>query len=668
MRKWLPIGLITVCVFSIYWHTLHYPFLFDDIHDIVNNLAIRSLASKAILTSSRPLAYLSFAVNYRLHGLTVEGYRLINILIHLTTALLVRWLILLIFQTPAMRQNRFAVAKNEISLVAALLFAVHPVQTQAVTYIVQRMASLAACFYVLSVCCYLKARLSTNRRWILFIASAIAGVAGVLTKQNAVTLPLMILLLEFAFFHQGSPGDFFRQKRVIVITATGLATFVVFLVRYSGSLFRTIPPQQGNAFSITPLAYLLTQCRVVWTYLRLLILPTGQNLDYDYPISPSLTHIPTLFAAIGIIALLGISVFLWNRQRLASVGILWYFISLLVESSVIPLPNVIFEHRIYLPSVGIVIAVLPLFGLLLQSHRRHFAISVLMVWIVLLMGTTFKRNQVWQSKLTLWNDVVRKSPGKARPWNNRGEAYRELGKYDLALHDYNRALAIYPAYAAARNNRAGLYMLKQQYNKAIADLTSAITAHSGDAAELYYNRGTCYLMQRRFRNAATNLKQAVSFQSNYPKAWLNLGSALLQMGQFDESRAAFRHALNSPVTAGMASLYIGISYFEQQQNLPAVKWIRQALQRDSTMVNAWVLLGRSQLRLNKPHKAVKALKHALQLKTSDSEAAYYCSQAYYHLGQFDLAWRYLQQAQQAGRSIDPQLMDSLRTLALNYNE
>jgi tetratricopeptide (TPR) repeat protein len=182
----------------------------------------------------------------------------------------------------------------------------------------------------------------------------------------------------------------------------------------------------------------------VLKYIQLLLLPINQNVDYDFPISNSLFDPRTILSLLALLVLVGVAIKLFTTQRLISFGIFWFLATLSIESSIIPISDVIFEHRTYLPSFGFCIV-------LVSTLHHYFGENRQKLFMVTFAGIvagyallTINRNLVWKTPTTLWSDVIKKSPNKARGYNNRGIMYNESKSYDLALNDFNKAIALQP--------------------------------------------------------------------------------------------------------------------------------------------------------------------------------------------------------------------------------
>jgi hypothetical protein len=370
-----------------YSNTFHVPFQFDDISSIVKNPLIQNISSASLPSvedvfelspglKNRFIGYATFALNYQLHGLTVAGYHMVNITIHILNAFLVYWLILITLKTPFFsagnkHDNSSTDSGAFTAFFTALLFVSHPIQTQAVTYIVQRVAALATLFYVLSLVMYIKARTSDQKNSesttrsgvraavipVLYYASSlISAVFAMRTKEIAFTLPVIIALYEFMFLR----GKW--MKRMLYLIPLFLTMLIIPLTLIGvdkpiGSIISDVSDASRLQTTISRTDYLFTEARVIVTYIRLLLFPVNQNLDYDYPIYHSIFHPQVFLSFLFLFFIAGVGVYLLIRSgildstlRLMAFGIFWFFITLSVESSVIPIVDVIFEHRVYLPN------------------------------------------------------------------------------------------------------------------------------------------------------------------------------------------------------------------------------------------------------------------------------------------------------------------------------
>jgi tetratricopeptide (TPR) repeat protein len=449
------------------------------------------------LHPARPIGMLTFAMNYNIHKLDVWGYHLVNLIIHLINALLVWWLTFITFSTPAMKDTPISGQKNEIAFLTSLLFVTHPLATQSVTYIVQRFTSLATLFYLLSLILFAKGRLreSIKTAPFLFCASIVFGICGVLTKEIVFTLPFAIILYDYCFIKTFSWKPDFKDKRLIFSLVMLVIFILFFLTNYSLNIFNTVQPTPVYSYSISMKEYFFTQFQVILTYIRLFILPFNQNLDYDYPVSAGFFQLKTIFSLSVLLGILTASVLMFKKYRLISFGIFWFFLTLSVESSIIPISqDVIYEHRTYLPGIGFFLAMTGAFFYYFREKYFHVAVIIILMISTVNTALTYQRNKIWKNDYTLWADCAEKSPNKVRVHTNLGVAHSEFGQYQLAIKGFSEAIRLNPDLAEAYNNRGSVFSILGQYQMAIKDLSEAIRLKP-DFAEAYSNRGGAYLSQ-----------------------------------------------------------------------------------------------------------------------------------------------------------------------------
>ena len=441
--------IILLLSFFAYSNTFNGEFQFDDDISVVGNPYVNG-ASKyslhnllsGIASGDRPFTAITFALNYRFGGLDVRWYHITNFLIHIFNGILVFYLALFTFNSPKLPGSYHSRAPYA-ALIAAALFLLHPIQTEAVSYISQRYESLASLFYLCSLLAYIKARLTPSltlsaTRYTLYAVSIISGIFAIYSKEIAITLPVVIILYDF-YFLEDKP---FLQRLVGPGIFMGLALIAGTLIIFG---FGKSVDAGFSVRAFTPWEYLLTQFRVIAEYIRLLFLPISQNLDYDFRISRTIFEVDTFLASAFLAALLTSALILFKRWRLGSFFILWFFILLSPTSSIVPIIDVIFEHRVYLASMGFFVIASDLLSRMLISKKipyKKIAIFFAAIGMILLAAVTFQRNKVWETKLSLWEDAARKSPMKSRVHNNLGNCYMLLGKYFSAIEEYKKAIAL----------------------------------------------------------------------------------------------------------------------------------------------------------------------------------------------------------------------------------
>ena len=530
-------------VFMIYSSSLEGPFLLDDGRNIEKNSNIRltrltwhnlnQIAHSGLLPN-RPLAYISFALNYYFHRYNVVGYRLVNILIHVVTGILLYLVVKRTVVLPVVT-SRYG-HSMWIPYVAAIVWLIHPLHSQSVTYIVQRMTSMAAMFYVLSMWLYIQARQSdrTIFQMVLFAGCGVSGILALGTKETSATLPVFIFLYEW-FFFQNLSTDWLKRRIIFIIGVVILMGSLVFLFTDGQPLAKILATYKTRDFTLWQ--RLLSESRVVILYLCLIFYPHPDrlNLDYDFPLSYSMIDPPTTLMAFAIIiGILAMAFWLAPKDRLVSYCLFWFLGNLVVESTVVGL-ELVFEHRTYLPSMLIVVMSI----LLVNRYLKPTLLKVIGVisLIMVLSAWTYERNSVWGSDVTLWQDVVKKSSQKARPHNNLGNALRRQGKVSESVYHFKEALRINPDYAKAHNNLGIALAAQGDAETALTHFFMALELNPS-YAEAYSNIGVTLARQGRLDEAINHFSQALRLKPDYAKVHNNLGAALVRQGHF---KAALEH-------------------------------------------------------------------------------------------------------------------------------
>jgi protein O-mannosyl-transferase len=362
LRHLIAVALIAGVALVAYSNTFSVPFVFDDRPNIIENPNVQikvftwdkveRLIMNTYKETIRVFSYFTLALNYYFGGFNVFGYHLVNFLLHVATGIFLYWFLMLTFNLPSLREAYGAIS-YKVALFASLIFISHPIQTQSVTYIVQRMACMAGMFYLLSFVLYVKGRLSFGHvRYFYFGGTVLAYLLGVFSKENVAILPLFIALYEFYFFQNlglSPKGKKVLSGLVLGLLLLGALGFILWGQRY---IDVTREGYQYRTFTMSE--RVLTQFRVVLYYVTLLIFPhpSRLNLDYDFRISKTILDPPaTLISVFIIVALIGYSIWTAKKRPVLSFFILWYFGNLVIESSIFPL-EMVFEHRLYLPVVG----------------------------------------------------------------------------------------------------------------------------------------------------------------------------------------------------------------------------------------------------------------------------------------------------------------------------
>jgi len=528
----IPILALILLGCLVYSDSFLNSFHLDDFVGIVNNYSIRDLSHLSDMWAHEPTRFvtsLTFAFNYKLGGFNVIGFHLLNLMIHVATAVLVWQLI-----------NLISSKDRWLSFSTAAIFLVHPLATQSVNYLYQRGVLLVAFFYVLSLVLYIKS--IQEKKKALYAASLLCVILSFFCKENAVSLPVMIVLYQWYFGEE----EKFPWKRIGPYFLTLLVFPIVWLMPRLSTI-KDFFHGTSNGMSVTD--YALTQSRVILTYLKLLIVPLHQRIEYDYTLVTRL-DVPTFLSISLIGALIAIAFVLRQRFRLMSFGVLWFFLTLMPESSFWPNNDLVYEHRAYLPLVGFAIFLSTLIFSLFNGDKRSVAIRILFIFLLVYSILTYQRNQVWRDELSLWDNTVHESPRSWRAYLNRGAAYQNQGDLDHALADYNMiiglgrldpialsnrglifatkgypdlamanynlAIQIEPSYMGAYNNRGMLYAQEGKTDLALADLNKAMQ-EIRDNPWLYRSRGLLYRSKGMNKLAIADFDQAIKLLPTEPE-------------------------------------------------------------------------------------------------------------------------------------------------------
>lgn len=537
--------LVTAAIiFALYLPTLPYPFYFDDLTDIVANpsIRIRSLEPAALLSATgetynvafrRPIAFYTFALNYYFNGLDPAGFRLVNILIHLATTVLV-WLLARRVIAAALHRD----PGDGIPFLAALLWAVHPLQTNAVVYIIQREASLSTLLALASFLAYLLGR--ERRSPAMFTGSAALFLLAAGTKEIAFALPGLILLYEIAFTPEVRRWIAQRRWVVPAALAAGLLLFPLALAVFKGG------------YEVRPWNWqqrVLTEARVVAHYLSLLAAPLPSRLLFDYsalPISTGLlspwTTLPAVFLHLALAVIGGA---LLVRLPIAGFGILGFYLHLLIESTVLPL-EIAFEHRLYLPSVFPIVAAAGLLCRWRDAGPRRAALraslAALAACVLLCAWWTRERLAVWRDPLVFFGDIAAKAPNNHRAHGELGALAHARGDLVLARKHLQRSIDLYPAdgdtwmnlglvEADSGNNQLALELIAKAYRRGFHDPLIFT-----NIAEIMERLG-------RLPEAVDYLKRGLDFDRRLTGINAEIGRLYLLMGDPGQARGYLEREL-----------------------------------------------------------------------------------------------------------------------------
>jgi tetratricopeptide (TPR) repeat protein len=689
-RHVIALALLIFAVFLAYSGAIGGTWALDD------RLATKSIGIHDLqdLMGFRKVVYLSFLLNQYIAPFNPANFRLFNILLHMLNSVLVY---LLAYKTVMLTLHgqeslsRFHEGKNSVSrgsgdtgfyvaVFSSIVFALHPININAVTYIIQRMASMATFFTLLSLLFYISAARTERvpKAILLYGTSGIFLVVGIFSKENALMAVPLFVLYDYIFLARLQRGIFLKRMLVLAVfgvLVVGIASYFLNLPRTLIQLFKLAmnPTQtlQGNVIRATdvywnPLQHILTEFRVVSRYLLIILIPLPSLFIFDwwgYPLSQGLTTPWTTLPSIFLIA--GVFVFgllVMKKFPFFSFGILWYLIAISLESFVALGSDLYFEHRNYLPSVGLFFGVTAQIVVGLIKHQSGKRLWIAAAIIALLLGSaTFERNKVFTDSVSLWSDTVEKAPENLRATNALGNAYLKKSNFEEAKKNYKKVIN-----DAFRLKRAGffidasyslgmIYLFRSQTGdaKKIIDLIEEASegSHKIEILRAFYLAKTGE-DEKALNILQESLRRTARKKAGYNRTLIYTILGDIYQGRKDYSEAELNYNRAIEIDPMFSAAYYGLARVRLlQRNLNgAEELLRKAYDADPE--NVLVLSDLSDIQLMKKNgeKALEFAKKAALLN-SDLPAPYLSmGNVLTYLGRYDDADEYYQEAEIRGLS------------------
>jgi len=537
------ISLATLIVVgaAAYANSFNGSFVFDDEPNILENAHIRSLwpisrvmsAPERSGLSGRPILSLSLALNYAVSGYSVWSYHLFNLAVHILAGLTLYGIIRRALLSERLRE-RFSKYTAVLAWIIAAIWLVHPLQTESVTYIVQRTESMMGLFYLLTL--YSAIRAMEAGGGLLWPAvSVVCCGLGMGTKEVMVTAPVMVLLYDRAFA-AGSFGAALRRRWGLYAGLAGTWGILIALI-WSG------PRSASAGFSLSfgPLDYAMNQCVVILHYIRLSIWPAGLCLDYSWPVVRDFWRLLP-FAAV--ILVLGVAI-IWGfiRNQAWSYPAAWFFVILSPTSSFVPIVDLAFEHRVYLPLAGLAVLIVLWGHILLKRRSARRAGLVLVAAVIIVLGLlTLQRNKDYCSGMTIWQKVLDIAPDNARAHYNLGSIIQKQGRLDEAISHYRQAIHIKPDDADVYNNLGNILQFQGKIDEAVSHFYQAINKDP-NFFEAYNNLGNALLLQGKADEAVFYYSRSLELNPANARIHYNLATVLQSQGRSEEALAYYNRAL-----------------------------------------------------------------------------------------------------------------------------
>jgi Flp pilus assembly protein TadD len=591
----LALAILTLAAVAAYQNSFAGTFVLDDMSWIDANTNIRQLwpiwpvlsPANAQSVGGRPVVSLTLAINYALGGMDVWGYHAVNLIIHVLASWALFGVVRRTLLLPEMCE-RFGSAAALLALVGALLWMLHPLETEAVTYVIQRTEALAGLFYLLVLYGVIRGATS-SRSTFWYIAAAAACLLGMATKETMATAPLVVLLYDRTFLAGSFHEALRRRYGLYAALAAAWGVLAVLLVStgfYGGTAGFAVQ-------KFTWWSYLLTQPGVIVHYLQLAFWPVGLCFDYGWSPAHNLGEI--LLPGIVVVGLLLLTV--WALVKRPAWGFLGacFFVVLAPSSSFVPIKDAAFEHRMYLALAAVIVAVVVgswsagqwLVGRgIIRQSALWISGGILATLAAVALGIlTFQRNADYRSTLSIWEDTVVKAPGNDRAHYNLGMALTSNGKMDEAVAQYQKAVEIRPSHELAQN-ALGLALARNgKFDEAIAHYQQALESKP-DFPEAHYNLGLALARRRRLDEAVVHFEEALEIRPDYGEAHNDLGVTLAKQGQIDDAIDHFQAAVDlMPEHAG-AHDNLGIGLAQRGRMDEAIIQFRKALELDPDFADA----------------------------------------------------------------------------------
>jgi protein O-mannosyl-transferase len=623
------LAIIGLAAVAAYQNSFAGVFLLDDRPWIVENADIRRLwpiwrilfQPSDVLVGGRPMVTLTLAVNYALGGLNLWGYHAVNLSIHIAAAWTLLGIVRRTLLLPPLNKHLGSVALP-LAFVAAMLWMLHPLQTESVTYVIQRTEALVGLFYLLTLYCVIRGA-SANNAIAWYVAATAACLLGMATKEVMATAPMVVLLYDRTFL-AGSFRDAWRRRYGLYLAMAATWGAVAMLLISTGFYGGTA----GFAVHrFTSWSYLLTQSGVIVHYLRLAFWPSALCFDYNWP--PAQTVSEILLPAIVVLGLLGLTV--WALVKRPAWGFLGacFFVILAPTSSLVPIQDATFDHRMYLSLAALAVGATIGLWLLGQRlvHRRtispwtaQFAGGLLAAFAAVALGTlAFQRNSDYRSELSMWQDTVAKAPDNQRAYNCLGLALADEGRFDEAIVQYRKSLEINPSDAEAHNYLGMALAACRRLDEAIACYRKALEIKP-NAARAHNNLGNALASSGKADEALSHFQSAVEIDPNFAEAHNNLGNALENRGRNDEAMLQFEKALDIRPDYDSAHNNLGIALAGRGRIDEAIVHFRKALDAKPDLAPAHNNLGLALASSGHVDEAVVHFRRALEIQPDFAQA------------------------------------------------
>lgn len=677
----LHIALIATLGFIVYSNSLNGKFIWDDIFLVKDNIYIKNWTNLPKIFSSdigtgglvkysfyRPLQMFTYMIDYSFWGLNVKGYHLTNIFLHILTAVCIYWLVSILFKEP------------NISLLTGLLFVVHPIHTEAVSYISGRADPLVAMFIILSLIFYIKylAKKSVG----LYIIILLTYLLAILSKELSLMFPILLLFYHYVFKVK------LKINYILGIMAVTFSYILLRLTVFNFFLF-------NDSFNYNLLQRIPGFFVALTNYLVLLFFPFNLHMDYGR-ILFNILHPKAILGIVLLIIFLFLAFREKNRNKLVFVCIGWFFITLLLQSNIYLLNAYMAEHWLYLPSIGFFLILSSSLNYLYQNKKLIiFSLSIIIALLTFFSALTIKQNRYWRAPLifyertlryvpdseavliglgnvykeidriddavTLYKKIIEIDPKNSEAYLNLGNIFSERGDRNKAISLYKKSIELNSNFVQTYNNLASLYRSIDKHDEAISLYKEAIRINP-DYSQAYYNLGVTYTIINKNKEAITVLKEAIKVNPNYDEAYNKLALIYKDSGNYVEAIDLYEKAIKISPRNAIIHNNLGNIYKELGRLEKAEVVYKKTIDLKPNYAEVYNNLGIVYRLMDRNEEAIDSFKKSIQIKPDFADAHNNLAVTYYYKGQYDLAIAHSDMATKIGYRMNPEFLKLIEAL------
>jgi protein O-mannosyl-transferase len=618
LQKILPPTILSIITTIFYYPSLWYGFMFDDLPTITQNFHVINKTNKPLdefFANNRWISRFLNKFTYKYWQTNTFAYRIFNLALHISIGILIFFLLLKIFSSFK-KSNFLKQHAYLLSILTSGLFLLHPVQTQTATYITQIRLEGLVVFFTFSVLLTFIYAVKTSNIYLktfLYLLSFALTAFAAGTKEIIVVLPLLILLVDWFFLAQGDWKKFFSRGVIHIIFWTTLfGTFAKFnwhpptpkeiakieVENNRGNILTTTPEEK-----IKPVPYFISQFKVLQHYFFMFFWPLNIAFDYDYRLSKSFWDSDTIYPFLVMLSIVLLSLFLFikNRTNIISFCIAWFFITILPRASFIPSTELVCDYKTYVSSFGMMLLIAVFFLYLIKSisylssafahskKQSHYKLALTSLLIILSGFATKSRNLIWSSELAFWEDAVKKAPTKARLYNNYAVSLAEAGRVPEAMEVYKKASQLDPTYAEPVINLAFHYQFMGKNDIALKYYEKALHLKEMHP-QMYNNLGILHLNDKHYPQAENCFKTAIKLRPYHSKAHYHLARTYQDQNKLEAAAHHYKLAYQGDLP-DIDSCYLhGAISFQLQKYDEAIESLEEVKRLHPNYKNAVFLL------------------------------------------------------------------------------